>query len=50
MRSVLVLSMLLGLFVALAIHYSFWAAFGAMQLGGMLAVILIAFMVPNNNT
>jgi hypothetical protein len=50
MRSVLVLSILLGAFVALAIHYSFWAAFGAIQLGGMLAVTLIAFSLPRNNS
>lgn len=50
MRSVLALSMLLGIFVALAINYSFWTAFGAMQLGSMLAVILIAFSLPGNNT
>ncbi len=47
MRSVLVLAILLSLFASLAIHYSFWVAFGAMQLGGMLAVTLIAFTVPS---
>ncbi len=47
MRSILVLAMFLTVFVSLSLHYSFWTAFGAMQLGGMLAVTLLAFTSPS---
>jgi len=47
MRSILVLAILLTVFVSLSLHYSFWTAFGAMLLGGMFAVTLIAFTAPS---
>jgi hypothetical protein len=45
MRLLIFLGSVLGLFVFLTVQYSFWVAFGVMELGGMLATAVIAFAV-----
>lgn len=45
MRLLVFLVSVSGLFVFLTVQYSFWVAFGAMELGGMLATSMIAFAV-----
>ena len=42
MRLFAIVMALLGVFVYLLFHFSFWAAFGAMYIVGMVVVALIA--------
>ncbi len=45
MRLLIFLASVLGLFVYLTVQYSFWVAFGTIELCGMLATAVIAFAV-----
>jgi len=45
MRSFIFLSVLLGAFVFLTVHYSFWVAFGLIYFAGMLIVTVLSFAI-----
>lgn len=45
MRLLIFLASVLGLFVYLTVQYSFWVAFGTIELCGMFATAVIAFAV-----
>ena len=42
MRGFVLLASLLGVFIYLVLHFSFWAVFGGMYMMGMIVVGLIA--------
>ena len=50
MHSFVFLSVILGLFVSLAIQYSIWVAISIMQLIGMFVVFVIAFLVSGTKS
>ena len=50
MHSFVFLLIILGVFVSLAIQYSFWVAIGIMQLSGMFVVVVTAFLVSGTKS
>lgn len=50
MRSLTILSVMVALFIALAVYYSFWVAIGVMQFGSMLAITLAAFTASSRSS
>lgn len=49
MRSLFSLAVIMSSFVLLAVHYSFWIAFGTLHLGAMLMLSVLAFTVRTDN-